>query len=239
MKKLLLITALMLPTITLAVDVKQSAIDSHGTCKVFTDTKEIPSDWKIVDSCKNYSSEKTGASPEEVLKRRWQRRIKSRPATKNTEKPSVLGRRRIGSGTLTRGGSDREKSLGKEKRATRTTTTMSFGTTKKFLLQDSRRLTKDKEDWSRRRNARSGIKSGSATEMDRSGQLSGEFWSTEANSRTKRLEAQETTDGWKNHLSNRQQVSSTYKRRVKKPYVYKGISLRRLYRGERLEGDIE
>jgi hypothetical protein len=245
MNKLLLASILVLPTITLAasdvnVNQTQSAIDQHGRCKTFATTDEISDSWKLVDSCEKYAPVKKGASPEEVLERRWKRRLNSRSAnTEKKEKKPVLGRRRIGSGTLTRGGADRVKSLGETKRAKRTTTNQKSGTTKQFLLQDSRRLTKNKKEWARRRNARSGIKSGSATQMERTGKLSGKFWSTESGRRTKRLESQETTNGWKEYLSNRQKVSTTYKRREKKPYVYKGISLRRMYRGERLEGDME
>ncbi len=245
MNKFILATALLFPALTLATTEaipSQAAIDPRGACKVFTTAYDIPDTWKQVDSCENYAPAKTGASPEEVLKRRWQQRLAARPAnTKKVKKETVLNRSRsrIGSGKLTRGGADRVTSLGEKRQPRRTSTTKQYGTSKKFLLNDSRRQKKSRSEWVRRRSARAGIKSGTATSMKRTGELSGKFWSTESAQRNQRLKAQETTTGWKNYLSNRQQVSSTYKRREKKKYVYKGIGLRRLYRGTRLEGDIE
>ncbi len=259
MNKILLTTALIFPAITFAVNdisdtnsfeataieyeedivsLSQAAINPRGVCKVFINENEIPETWKSVDSCKNYTSVKTGASPEDVLKRRWQRRLAARSARTNTvKKKNVLGRARIGSGTLTRGGADRVKSLGIKQRARRMTTRQQFGSTKKFLLNDSRRLKKSSEERVRRRNARSGIKSGSATKMSRSGQMSGKFWSTESARRNQRLDAQETNEGWKKYLNNRQYLSKKG-RKAKKKYVYKGLSLRKMYRGTH-EGKME
>ena len=251
MNKILLATALILPAFAFATEdvsvtaydaetstIEQSAIDPLGRCKVFTNDN-IPNTWKRVDSCEDYAPAKTGLSPEEVLKRRWQRRLAARPAnTEKTEKKPVLRRSRIGSGTLTRGGADRVISLGIKQRARRMTTNQHLGSTKQFLLEDSRRQKTTATERVRRRNARSGIKSGSATDMTRTGQLSGKFWSTEAAQRNKRLDSQETTEGWKKYLDNRQYLSKKG-RKDKKEYVYQGPSLRRMYRGSRLEGSME
>lgn len=241
MNKLLLTTALLFPLITLAADeetVSQSAINPHGMCEEFSTEETIPNTWKIVDSCENYETEKVGTRPEDVLKRRWTSRINARTSSENTEKKAVLRRSRIGSGTLTRGGADRESSTGISKQPRRTTTTPQYKTNKQFLLDDSRRLVKTRSEWLRRRNARTGIKSGSATEMERTGELSNKFWSTEQATRNERLESQESTEGWENYLYNRQYISKQG-RREKKVYTYKGPTLRRMYRGSRLEGNLE
>jgi len=250
MNKILLATALIFPAFSFAAEdvstttydaetstIEQSAIDPLGRCKVFTNDN-IPNTWKRVDSCENYAPAKTGLSPAEVSKRRWQRRLASRTVTtETTDKTPVVRQSRIGSGTLTRGGADRVTSLGIKKRALRMTTDQNLGSTKQFLLDDSRRQTTTATERVRRRNARSGIKSGSATDMTRTGKLSGKFWSTESAQRNKRLDSQETTEGWKKYLDNRQYLSKKG-RKDKKEYVYKGPSLRRMYRGSRLEGNI-
>lgn len=251
MNKILLATALILPTFAFAATegisttayegevatFEQAAIDPLGRCKIFTNNN-IPNTWKRVNSCKDYAPAKTGLSPEEVLKRRWQRRLSAHSTKETIKKEPVLRRSRLGSGTLTRGGADRVTSLGIKRRARRTTTSQNFGSTKQFLLKDSRRKTTSATERVRRRNARSGIKSGSATDMVRDGQLSGNFWSTEAARRNQRLEAQSKPEALKNYLDNRQYISKQG-RKDKKDYVYKGPSLRRVYRGERKEGSME
>lgn len=245
MNKLLLASILILPTITFAAEETNSsqyAIDSHGICQEFSTEETLPETWKIVDSCENYASKETGSRPEDVLARRWAAMTKKLLSKKNEqdsedEKLPVLNRSRVGSGTLTRGGSDREVSTGISRQPRRTTTTQQYSTTKQFLLDDSRRLEKSRDEWIRRRNARSGIKSGSATEMERTGKLSTNFWSTEQNSRSERLETKEMAEGTESFLGR--QAFEKQRRIKKKPYVYKGISLRRLFRGTRLEGSIE
>lgn len=247
MNKLFLATALLFPVIIFAADeaiettpsLNQFAINSRGVCEGFSVDIVLPETSKIVDSCDNYSTTKTGSRPEDVLNRRWASMLKSLSTKTNTvEKTPVLGRPRVGSGTLTRGGADRVVSLGEEQQPIRSTTEINYSTTKQFLLQDSRRLTKTQDEWLRRRNARSGITSGSATEMERSGDLSNEFWSTEAAQREQRLETQNSTEGIANYLSNRQYILKQGQKE-KKEYVYKGPSLRRLYRGTRLEASVE
>ena len=241
MNKLLLASILVLPAIALATEktpTVQYAIDPHGICKEFSLEETLPATWKIVNSCENYTSNKIGMRPEDVLKRRWKSRLNSRTITpSSSEKKSILRRPRIGSGTLTRGGADREVSTGINQQPRRTTTTQQYGTTKQFLLDDSRRLEKTRTEWIRRRNARAGIKSGSATKMERTGKLSTNFWSTEQNSRSKRLETKKMAEGTETFLGR--QAFEKQRRVKKKPYVYKGLSLRRLYRGTRLEGNIE
>jgi hypothetical protein len=246
MNKFLLASIILLPAITFAaedISSSQSAIDPHGICEEFAIDEILPETWKIVDSCENYKSKETGASPESVLARRWKafsNKLLNKKSEQESEEESlpILNRNRVGSGTLTRGGADREASLGEEQQPRRTTTTQQYGTTKQFLLDDSRRLEKSRDEWIRRRNARTGIKSGSATEMDRTGELSDKFWSTETATRNERLENQESTEGWEQYLYNRQYISKQGQKE-KKAYIYKGPSLRRLYRGTRLEGTIE
>ncbi len=245
MNKFLLASALLFPLITFATDdtesSSQSAIDPRGNCKEFLTTETISDTWKIVDSCENYKSEEIGVRPEDVLERRW-KALMNKLSDKKSEQESkdeslpVLNRNRVGSGTLTRGGADREISLNEEEQQPiRTTTAKQYGTTKKFLLDDSRRLVKTRAEWIRRRNARSGITSGSGTEMDRTGELSDRFWSTETATRNKRLENQESTEGWEQYLYNRQYLSKQGQKEQKE-YVYKGPSLRRIYRGAPLKG---
>ena len=246
MNKFLLASALLFPVITFAAndtDISQFALDPHGNCKAFSTEETIPDTWKIVDSCENYKSKETGSSPESVLARRWKafsNKLLNKKSEQNTEEESlpILNRSRIGSGTLTRGGADRETSDRENKQPLRTSTKMQYGTTKQFLLDDSRRLEKSRSEWIRRRNARSGIKSGSATQMDRSGQLSDKFWSTETATRNERLDDQESTEGWEKYLYNRQYLSKQGRKKQTK-YVYKGPSLRRIYRGAPLKGTLE
>lgn len=246
MNKFLLASALLFPLITFATDdteSSQSAIDTHGNCEEFLITETIPDTWKIVDSCEKYKSEEIGVRPEDVLERRWKALMNKLSEKKSEQKSKdeslpVLNRNRVGSGTLTRGGANRKTSLNEEQQPVRTTTTKEYGTTKKFLLDDSRRLVKTRAEWIRRRNARSGIISGSGTEMDRTGELSDKFWSTEAATRNERLENQESTEGWENYLYNRQYLSKQG-RKEQKEYVYKGPSLRRIYRGAPLKGSFD
>ena len=246
MNKFLLASALLFPVITFATDdtdISQFALDSHGNCEEFSVEKTIPDTWKIVDSCENYRSTEVGSRPEDVLARRWEalrKRLSAKKSDQESEAENrpMLTRNRIGSGTLTRGGADREMSDGEEKQPRRASTAMQYGTTKQFLLDDSRRLEKSRAEWIRRRNARSGIKSGSATEMDRSGQLSDKFWSTETATRNERLDDQESTEGWENYLYNRQYLSKQGRKKQTK-YVYKGPSLRRIYRGAPLKGTLD
>lgn len=246
MNKFLLASVLLFPVITFAAndtDISQFALDPRGNCKEFSIADTIPDTWKIVNSCKNYRSTEVGLRPEDVLNRRWtalRKRLSAKKSGQESEakNPPILTRNRIGSGTLTRGGTDREMSNGEVKQPLRTSTKMQYGTTKQFLLNDSRRLKKSRTEWVRRRNARLGTKSGSATKMDRSGQLSDKFWSTETAIRNKRLDDQESTKGWEKYLSNRQYLSKKGRKKQKK-YVYKGISLRRIYRGAPLKGTLE
>ena len=236
MKKLLIVASLIaLPFTSMAAS--QAAISQRGTCHVFKTENMVPNGWKVVESCDAYSQSSNGQRLDSVNNRRfsllnWNKKFKKEEVTENSNPL------RMGSGKLTRGGADRESAGIIEKKELRTTTERSFGTTKSFLLQDDRRLEKSREEWERRRSARSGISSGSATEMERSGELSNKFWSTEASRRESRLETQNISSKLKKALERRQYLANKG-RKAKKVYEYKGPSLRRTYRGDRMEGDLE
>lgn len=239
MKKILILASLVaIPAVSMAAS--QAAISQRGTCHVFKTASMVPSDWKSIDSCEEYKTEKSGQRLDAVNERRfgnynWNKRYGS---LKDKASETALTGARMGSGKLTRGGLDRVAAGTTEKKELRTTTTRSLGTSKSYLLNDERRVSKSRSDWLRRRSARSGITSGSATQMERSGKLSNKFWSTEASRRDSRLESMTSSSKWKQALSRRQYLSN--KGRVeKKEYEYKGPTLRRTYRGDRMEGTLD
>lgn len=229
---IILASLILLPSSMFAAS--QAAISQRGTCHVFKGENMVPGGWKVVDSCDNYKSQTSGKRLDAVNNRRfssynWHKRY-SKPEAE--ERTHAL---RMGSGKLTRGGADRDAAGITDKRALRTTTTRSIGTTKSHLLQDSRRLKKSKTEWQRRRSARSGVSSGSGTQMERSGELSNKFWSTESDRRNIRLASQNSGSNIKNALARRQYLAKRG-RVEKKKRVYSGPTLRRTYRGERLDG---
>ena len=234
MKKLIILASIMIVPATMAAS--QPAISQKGTCHTFKSESMVPGGWKNVDSCDSYKTEKSGQRLDAVNARRnssynWNKRYRK---SNVVEKKNTL---RMGSGRLTRGGADRDAAGIVTKRKTRTTTSRKLGTTKSHLLQDERRMDKSKEEWTRRRSARAGIKSGSATKMERGGDLSNKFWSTESSRRENRLDTQVISSKLKKALERRQYLSKRG-RKEKKEYKYTGPSLRKTYRGDRMEGDL-
>ncbi|MCK5461047.1 hypothetical protein KAI58_03615 [Candidatus Gracilibacteria bacterium] len=244
---LIFLSAIFLNTVTFAaqeecIELTQSAVSPDGVCTQFETSCEIPSNWKVVPSCNLIKETSFGTSLEDRMNNRFYGKNYVKK-NKSTEKDNIRtsGKfRRQGSGYLTRTGRYRQtrlnESQGKSYLSRKTFTKKNYSketrekikslNIQKGGFQHEGDLTK--EERKTRRAYRAPIES--ATQMNRSGYLSSkQKFSTEMETRSNSARV-----GSKRIWKNLKQISQTKKKRV-----YKGITLRKLWRGERLEGILE
>jgi hypothetical protein len=229
------------------IKMTQSAVDSSGECEEFATSCEVPNGWRMVYSCDDIKDVNFGLTPEQSTERRYKLKMKAiskKNENRKTLKDKVSAKyRRIGGGSFTR--STKNTSLLNKKStkiSDRKFTIPNYDNlrsynlykknapkrkynTKREKISDLEEKVDNNEET---RTYRPGIKS-SVSDVFREGQLSNaQKWSKQQEGRVRGVIT------GKNPYSLKSKIKRTPKRRV-----YEGPKLKRTYKGDLLQGDLE
>ena len=234
------------------MQVIQPAINANGECKEFATPCDVPNDWKKVDACANFAiEEKSAKKLSDIVNRRLNNRWKKlREKAKNTVKTKgaqtarehkfLLRSHRFIKQNFNRLIQKYDKVRGFSDKKWNS----KF---KKYLtpLQKKARLEKEKINKLKKESLQKNLyrrPSGTASLTKKLNpaakkKLSGKFWSVAQKNREKRFKRiGGNSEVIKKALRSRQPF-----RKAKKKHVsnYKGLKLKKLYKGARLRGSLE
>lgn len=225
------------------IQVLQSAVGPDGSCEYFPTPCDVPDDWKLVPSCEEVRDVSFGLTPDEVANRRKELRRKKYEEMQQEpdDKETLLERsqaryRKFGSGSYTR--STKNDSLKTDKGtkiSDRKFVTPQFGNSWSYdryrRLNIKMKYNQKREDASGEENAaleRPGIIS-TISDVFREGKLSNTpKWSVQQQGRIRNIPT------GKNPYRLKTKIQRKPKNRV-----YEGPSLQKVYKGDRMEGDLD
>lgn len=226
----------------------QAATNQDGECEVFPTQADVPDDWKQVPSCDLVKDANFGKSLEERLRERFRSKNQARSTEGETRSESSGKYIRQGRGALTRENRNRRLSTKTNTNygERRTTTRRNYSQaaldrikryrTNKGGYQQEGDTTK--EERAQRRSYRAPIASRNS-DVRREGLLSNkQKWTTELNKRNEKNIKNATTKRWVNYnneLSRKELLKGRIERKKK---IAGERRIKRIWKGERLEGDV-
>ena len=218
-------------TTEICTQVLQSAVSPKGECEVYPTPCDVPEDWKKVSSCENVKSPSFGKTPEEVLKRRrgniyWRKFRAKNPSKKHFRSPQ---NNRLASGSWTRP----RRTEGKREisRLKKRTVNFRVGPSNIYMKDNPYKLKKaSQKERQRRRKVSINARTGSATQIKRSGPLSFKpKWKIEKRSHFKRNLDFGKGRPWRSIQMTRRKPKKDLHRTYKP-------KLRQIYKGKLLKG---
>lgn len=219
----------------MCVQMTQAAVGLDGKCQEFPTPCDVPADWKQVSSCEMVKDKNFGTS----LESRMQKRASSIRNGVNSQKKAKKSTANSGKRGIKRMRATRTDNATKKTGSTRTFTKKNYSqasrdrikslnTNKGGYQQEGDTTSAERKE--RRQNKRKIMSSVSTV---RTGKLSNEpKWSTQVEKRNK------TTTALKNWKLSHINEARKAKRKARKERIYEGPTLQKVYKGDRIQGDL-
>ena len=220
---------------TICTQVIQSAVSQNGECNEFPTPCDVPDDWKKVSSCDMIEDNDFGSSLEEKMNKRsylFRTRAKAQQVEKkarNSGKKPGIKRRRATSSTNRTKNTKKQKSFTKKNYSVAARNRMKYLNSSKGGYQHVGDTTAE-ERKERRQATHKIISSANAI---RTGKLSNKpKWETEFKYRKT---ATAGLKRWTNSFDTERRRKS---REARKTRIYEGLKLKKIWKGQRIQGDI-
>ncbi len=225
------------------MQVLQAAVNQQGECQIFATPCEVPEDWRHVPSCDIIEDNEVGTSLETKMNKRKYllrnkfktQKIKNKEDSKKELRQVRRGIRRTRKRNKNIDTNESNRKIGKRRSFTEKNYSTASRNRVKYLnkringgLQQEGETTSDE-----RKARRQGVhKIMSRVSTKRTGKLSNKpKWSTQVKYRKT---AGIGVRRWNNHYTSEKRRED---RNSRKKRVYEGIKLKKIWKGERIEGD--